>query len=143
MSDYSSIPKIFPKEYIIEHGVMYDEDIFYSDDYESGILYDRDPLLGGKPFSGILYELDRKGILRYYKFYKDGVADGEYVTFYDTGKVSSYSTMKGFGFIGKSYRWYRNGVLESIYETDQNQKYTGIIKYDENGNVSYESKHDT
>ena len=51
--------------------------------------------------------------------------------------------MKGFGFIGKSYRWYRNGVLESIYETDQNQKYTGIIKYDGNGNVSYESKHDT
>ena len=96
-------PNLLSPEHVKEHGTLYDEYIFYSEDEECGPLYDKLPALGGKPFTGLLYELDIEGNLRYYQYYKDGFGDGEYITFYDNGAVASYCIMKGFSFVGKLY----------------------------------------
>ena len=44
-------PEVLSKEYVKEHGALYDEYIFYSEDEECGPLYDKSPALGGKPFT--------------------------------------------------------------------------------------------
>jgi hypothetical protein len=36
-------PEVLSKEYVKEHGVPYDNDFFYQDDYHIGALYDRLP----------------------------------------------------------------------------------------------------
>ena len=59
-------PNLLSPEHVKEHGTLYDEYIFYSEDEECGPLYDKLPALGGKPFTGLLYELDIEGNLRYY-----------------------------------------------------------------------------
>lgn len=99
-------------------------------------MYDKSPALGGKPFTGLLYELDIEGNLRYYQYYKDGFGNGEYVTFYDNGAVASHCIMKDFSFVGKLYKWYRNGRLKCFYEKGQNRRYIRTIKFDENGNLT-------
>lgn len=129
-------PNLLSPEHMKEHGALYDEYIFYSEDEECGPLYDKSPALRGKPFTGLLYELDIEGNLRYYQYYKDGFADGEYVTFYDNGAVASHCIMKGFSFVGKLYKWYRNGRLKCFYEKGQNRGYIRTIKFDENGNIT-------
>ncbi len=79
MKDFNFKPDVLSLEYVKEHGTLYDEYIFYSKDEECEPLYDKSPALGGKPFTGLLYELDMKGNPRYYKYYKEGFGDGEYV----------------------------------------------------------------
>lgn len=130
-------PNILSPEYIKEHGVLYDEDVFYSEDYEWEALYDKAPELGGKPFTGLLYELDMNGIIRYYQYYKDGFGDGEYVEFYDNGAVASYCIMKEFAFVDKLYQWHKNGVLKSFNEIDKKRRYIKTIHFDEDGNMIF------
>ena len=136
MKDFNFKPDVLSLEYVKEHGTLYDEYIFYSEDEECEPLYDKSPALGGKPFTGLLYELDIEGNLRYYQYYKDGFGDGEYVTFYDNGAVASHCIMEGFSFVGKLHKWYRNGRLKCFYEKGKNRRYIRTIKFDENGNVT-------
>lgn len=136
MKDFNFKPDVLSLEYVKEHGTLYDEYIFYSEDEECEPSYDKSPALGGKPFTGLLYELDIEGNLRYYQYYKDGFGDGEYVTFYDNGAVASHCIMKDFSFVGKLYKWYRNGRLKCFYEKGKNRRYIRTIKFDENGNVT-------
>ena len=65
MPDLDFKPDVLSVEYVKEHGVLYNEYIFYSENEECDQLYDKDPSLGGKPFTGLLYELDCNGVLRY------------------------------------------------------------------------------
>lgn len=123
MKDFNFKPDVLSLEYVKEHGTLYDEYIFYSEDEECEPLYDKSPALGGKPFTGLLYELDMKGNPRYYKYYKEGFGDGEYVSFYNTGAIASYCIMKGSAFVGKLYEWLRNGKLKSFKEVDDKRRH--------------------
>lgn len=123
MKDFNFKPDVLSLEYVKEHGTLYDEYIFYSEDEECEPLYDKLPALGGKPFTGLLYELDMKGNPRYYKYYKEGFGDGEYVSFYNTGAIASYCIMKGSAFVGKLYEWHRNGKLKSFKEVDDKRRH--------------------
>lgn len=120
MKDFNFKPDVLSLEYVKEHGTLYDEYIFYSEDEECEPLYDKSPALGGKPFTGLLYELDMKGNPRYYK---EGFGDGEYVSFYNTGAIASYCIMKGSAFVGKLYEWHRNGKLKSFKEVDDKRRH--------------------
>lgn len=128
-------PKVLSKEYVKEHGVPYDDDVFYQDDYHIGALYDRLPELGGTPFTGLLYELYNDKLI-YYQFFTDGYGDGEFVRFYETGNVASYCIMKKDSFLSTSYCWYKNGKLKSFSEVDEKRNYINSIKYDEDGSVT-------
>lgn len=129
-------PKILSKEYVEEYGVLYDEDVFYQDDYQIEALYDKAPELGGKPFTGLLYEL-YNGKLIYYQYYKDGYGDGECVRFYENGDIASYCTMQKFSHRSKSYCWYKDGKLKSFSEVDEKRRYINSIRYDEEGNIAF------
>lgn len=120
MKDFNFKPDVLSLEYVKEHGTLYDEYIFYSEDEECETLYDKSPALGGKPFTGLLYELDMEGNPRYYK---EGFGDGEYVSFYNTGAIASYCIMKGSAFVGKLYEWHRNGKLKSFKEVDDKRRH--------------------
>ncbi|MCR4766847.1 MAG: hypothetical protein K5875_02700 [Saccharofermentans sp.] len=137
MNELSFRPDVLPLKYIKEHGVLYSEDIFYCDDYESGALFDKDPKFGGKPFTGLLYELDSNGNLRYYKYYTEGFDDGEYVAFYDSGAIASYCVMKNAAFVGKLYKWHRNGKIKSFKEIDENRKHIRTVRFDDAGNIIF------
>lgn len=128
-------PDVLSKEYVKEHGVPYDDDVFYQDDYHIGALYDRLPELGGTPFTGLLYELYNDKLI-YYQFFTDGYGDGEFVRFYETGNVASYCIMKKDSFLSTSYCWYKNGKLKSFSEVDEKRNYINSIKYDEDGSVT-------
>ncbi len=136
MKDFDFKPDVLSSEYVKEHGTLYDDYVFYSENEECEALFDKKPELGGKPFTGLLYELDMDGILRWYQYYKDGFGDGEYVTFYDNGAVASYRKMEGFGFYDKAYEWHRNGRLKRFDEKDDNRRHIRIIRFDENGNIT-------
>ena len=137
MKDFDFKPDVLSSEYVKEHGTLYDDYVFYSENEECEALFDKKPELGGKPFTGLLYELDMDGILRWYQYYKDGFGDGEYVAFYDSGAVATYCIMKGFSFVDKLYKWYRNGRLESFHERGHHRRDVKTIKFDENGNITY------
>ena len=137
MKDFDFKPDVLSSEYVKEHGTLYDDYVFYSENEECEALFDKKPELGGKPFTGLLYELDMDGILRWYQYYKDGFGDGEYVAFYDNGAVATYCIMKGFSFFGKLHKWHRDGRLKSFHEKDDNDKYIRRIEFDENGNITY------
>ncbi len=128
-------PDVLSLEYVKEHGVPYDDDVFYQDDYHIGALYDRLPELGGTPFTGRLYELYNDKLI-YYQFFTDGYGDGEFVRFYETGNVASYCIMKKDSFLSTSYCWYKNGKLKSFSEVDEKRNYINSIKYDEDGSVT-------
>lgn len=137
MKDFNFKPDVLSLEYVKEHGTLYDEYIFYSEDEECEPLYDKSPALGGKPFTGLLYELDMKGNPRYYKYYKEGFGDGEYVSFYNTGAIASYCIMKGSAFVGKLYEWHRNGKLKSFKEVDDKRRHIKTVKLDNDGNIIF------
>ena len=137
MKDFDFKPDVLSSEYVKEHGTLYDDYVFYSENEECEALFDKKPELGGKPFTGLLYELDMDGILRWYQYYKDGFGDGEYVAFYDNGAVASYTVMEGFSSYGKAYKWHRNGRLKYFCEKDDNHRYIRTIRFDENGNITY------
>lgn len=136
MPDLNFKPDVLSVEYVKEHGVLYNEYIFYSENEECEPLYDKDPSLGGKPFTGLLYELDFNGVLRYYQYYENGFGNGEYVTFYDTGAVASYCVMERFEYVGKLYKWYKNGNLKCYHEKDSNRRDIKTINFDENGKIT-------
>ena len=137
MNELDFQPNLLSLEYVKENGILYDEYIFYSKNEGCEVLLDKTPGLGGKPFTGLLYELDMNGNLRYYKYYREGFADGEYVSFYDNGAVASYCIMKGFAFAGKLYEWHKNGKLKSFKEVDEKRRHIKTVKLDNDGNIIF------
>ena len=130
-------PEVLSKEYVKENGVLYDDNVFYSENEEWLALLDKTPELGGKPFTGLLYELYMNGIPRYYEYYREGFADGEYVTFYDNGAVASYCIMKGFAYVGDAYEWHRNGKLKRFDKKDGKGIKLKTVCFDTDGNITY------
>ncbi|MBE6867353.1 MAG: hypothetical protein E7494_01175 [Ruminococcus albus] len=131
-------PQLLSPEYVKQHGVRYDESIMYCEDYETTPLYDKDPASGGKLFTGLLYDFYYDSdMISWYEYYTDGYGDGEYVCFYDNGAVSSYCIMEGYGFVGKLYKWHKNGRLKSYDEKDDNDRYIKTVRLDEDGNITY------
>lgn len=126
-------PKVLSKEYLEEHGVLYNDD-FYQDDYQLEALYDKAPELGGKPFTGLLYELYNDTLI-YYQFFKDGFGDGESVRFYDTGELEYYCIEKKGSASLIVYEWFINGKLKYYREVNKKRQTVNAIRYDEEGNI--------
>lgn len=141
MNEYDFKPDILSQDYVKEHGVRYDENVFYNWDDETTPMYDKNPEQGGMLFTGLLYEqYENSGMIRWYEYYTDGYGDGAFVGFYDTGEVQSYCIMKGYAFVGRLYKWYRNGRLKEYVEKDERDRYIKTVHWDEDGNITYFSE---
>ncbi len=138
---------ILETDYILEHGTLFDEDVFsyecYSENGKSYYeqLFDKPRNKGGKPFSGLLYEIYPSGELREYHYYKDGFEYGDDVSFYKNGQISRYTCFENGTFISNSYEWYENGQLRSVYERyrKDNPSFFRKTEYDENGSKNVKS----
>ena len=141
MNELDFRPEVLSQEYVKEHGVRYDESVFYNWDGETSPLYDRDPEQGGKLFTGLIYDqYEDSDMISWYEYYTDGYGDGPYVCFYDTGELASYCIMKGYGFVGRLYKWHRNGKLKEYLERNELGRYIRVMHWDADGNITYLSE---
>ncbi|MCY6354521.1 toxin-antitoxin system YwqK family antitoxin [Clostridium sp. ZS2-4] len=104
--------KILTKEYVLNNGIDFDDDIL-EQEYLSDRILDNSKESGGKPFTGLTYETYPNGNLAYYCYYKNGFSDGDFIEFYDDGKIKSMQYMQRGRTYGFRKIWHNNGVLKS------------------------------
>lgn len=114
---------VISKEVVLLEGIEFDGEVCYSGKNGQEV-FDKPLEDGGKPVSGLLYERFKNGNLAYYSYYKNGVADGDYVKFYENGEVESYEQMNKGVILGRSTSWYENGAVKSIAECKYGFKLT-------------------
>lgn len=106
---------LISKEEILLLGTEFAGEVCYSGKNGQEV-FDKPLEEGGRPFSGLLYERNKNGNLVYYSYYRNGVAEGDFVKFYENGRVESYQRMSKGVILGKSTSWYEDGALKSIGE---------------------------
>ena len=109
--------KILSKEYVIEHGTDFDEELWFTS-YSDEVL-DNPENENGQPFTGLAYELFDNGNLMYYTNYVNGFIEGELIEFYKNGNIKSVKQLIHGQSNGTERIWYENG----------NIKFEGEYKY--------------
>ncbi|WHY71947.1 toxin-antitoxin system YwqK family antitoxin [Fictibacillus enclensis] len=102
--------EILSKEYVIKHGVDFDEELWFTS-YSDEVL-DNPEDQNGKPFTGLAYELYDNGNLIYYTNYINGFIEGELVEFYKNGNLKSVKNLIHGQSNGIEKIWYENGDLK-------------------------------
>ncbi|WP_410983074.1 toxin-antitoxin system YwqK family antitoxin [Bacillus cereus] len=108
---------IVNKEYVIEHGTDFDENLWFAS-YSDEVL-DNPEDKNGKPFTGLAYELYDNGNLMYYTNYVKGFIESELIEFYKNGNLKS---VKNF-ILGQC-----NGIERVWYESEA-LKFEGEYKF--------------
>ncbi|MBR3044946.1 MAG: hypothetical protein IKI45_10730 [Oscillospiraceae bacterium] len=127
--------KILSMEYVIEHGIDWEDDEIGFDEANFYYVCDLEGL-----FTGLLYEIYDNGNLMSYAFYKDGLKDGVEVKFYPSGKIHYYSVFCKGIITGRFYEWYENGMIKKYI--DRRRKQNRRIEADEQGNITKQGKAD-
>lgn len=126
------------KDEILREGIEFTGDVCFSGEYGDEV-YDKEMEDGGKPITGMIYEKDDIGNILYYAFYVDGVANGDYVSFYESGAIKEMYVMRQGTKWGESVVLYENGAVKCIEKC----KY-GIVlnykKFDVDGRLVKEKK---
>ena len=123
---------------VISVGTEFIGDVCYSGEYGQQV-YTKDVEEGGIPLEGILYERYSNGLLNYYSFYSNGIANGQRVRFFESGKVKSHCIMDTGTIDGEYIEWYENGNIK----LKKDCKYGLVLKmqeFDESGNLLKEKK---
>lgn len=123
---------ILSKEYVIEHGTDFDEELWFTS-YSDEVI-DKPEEENGKPFSGLAYELYDNGNLIYYVNYVNGFAEGELIEFYKNGNLKSVKNLIHGQSNGTRKNWHENGNLkfEGEYKFGRSLHYT---EWDTEGNI--------
>ncbi|HEY2495018.1 MAG TPA: hypothetical protein VGI33_19180 [Paenibacillus sp.] len=111
MNDFN----IFPIEEVLFKGIEFVDDVCFSGEAGQQV-FDKPMEDGGKPISGLLYEKYRNGNLAYYCYYENGVSDGDFVNYFESGKISSIQRMSKGAIFGRKISWFENGHIKSIAE---------------------------
>ncbi|WP_017151745.1 MULTISPECIES: toxin-antitoxin system YwqK family antitoxin [Bacillus] len=82
---------IFSKEFVIEHGTDFDEELWFAS-YSDEVL-DNPEDENGKPLTGLAYELYDNGNLIYYTKYVKGFIESELIEFYKNGNLKSVKNL--------------------------------------------------
>lgn len=126
--------RILTKDYVLKNGIDFDDDDILEQEYLSDRILDNSKEAGGKPFTGLTYETYPNGNLAYYCFYTNGFADGDFIEFYDDGKIKSMQYMQRGRIYGIEKIWYNNGVLKSEARYEYGVCLT-LKEWDEEGNL--------
>ncbi|RRJ61883.1 hypothetical protein EHV15_01985 [Paenibacillus oralis] len=108
--------KILTKEEVLLKGIEFIDDVCFSGDYEDQV-FDRPMEDGGKPITGLVYEKYNNGNLAHYCYYVNGIPEGDYATFYESGKLEGFKRMSKGAIIGKSFSWFEDGSIRVIAES--------------------------
>ena len=123
-------------EDIVKQGIEFKEEVCFSGEFGQQV-FDKPFEDGGNPITGLLFEKYNNGNLNYYSYYVDGIQNGESVTFYESGEISSYCVMDSGQVYGEIKKWYKTGLLKSL----EMCKYGVVISskhYDEKGDIIME-----
>ncbi len=104
---------ILTKEYVLNNGIDFDDDDILEQEYLSDRILDNSEEGQGKPFTGLTYEVYPNGNLIYYCYYKNGFMDGDFIKFYNDGKIKSMQCMQRGRTYGIRKIWYNSGTLKS------------------------------
>ena len=126
--------RILTKDYVLKNGIDFDDDDILEQEYLSDRILDNSKEAGGKPFTGLTYETYQNGNLAYYCFYTNGFSDGDFIEFYDDGKIKSMQYMQRGRIYGIEKIWYNNGVLKSEARYEYGVCLT-LKEWDEEGNL--------
>lgn len=107
--------KVKTREEILKEGIEFAGDVCFSGEHGEQV-YNKEMEDGGYPITGLVYEKDNKGNILYYAFYENGVKNGEYVSFYESGKTKEMCMMKAGSKWGESVVLYENGRIKHIEE---------------------------
>lgn len=116
--------KVKTKEEILKEGIEFAGNVCFSGEYGQQV-YDKEMEDGGHPITGLIYEKDNNENILYYAFYEDGVKNGDYVSFYESGEIKQMSIMKAGSKWGQSVVLYQNGRIKHIEEC----KYGIVVTY--------------
>lgn len=132
---------ILTKEYVLNNGIDFDDDILEQEYLSDRILYNSKES-GIKPFTGLIYEIYPNGNLAYYCYYKNGFSDGDFIEFYNDGKIKSTQHMQRGRILGVEKIWYGNGMLKSESRYEYGVCLT-FKEWDENGKLINEKSEPT
>nr|WP_320985926.1 hypothetical protein [Enterocloster clostridioformis] len=118
--------KVKTREEILKDGIEFAGDVCFSGENGQQV-YNKEMEDGGQPITGLIYEKDNNGNILYYAYYEDGVKNGDYVSFYESGKIKEMSIMKAGSKWGESVVLYENERIKCMEEC----KYGIILKYKE------------
>lgn len=88
--------RIMVKKDVLEKGLLFDGDIIcYGGEYGQQVCQ---ILNNGteEPVTGLIYELYSNSNINYYCYYIDGISSGQYVSFYENGKLKSVTSISEF-----------------------------------------------
>lgn len=103
------------KAEILKEGIEFSGDVCFSGEYGQQV-YDKEMEDGGHPITGVVYEKDKAGNILYYAFYDNGVQNGDYVSFYESGEIKEMYVMRNGAKWGESVLLYENGEPKHIEE---------------------------
>lgn len=103
------------KAEILKEGIEFSGDVCFSGEYGQQV-YDKEMEDGGHPITGVVYERDKAGNILYYAFYDNGVQNGDYVSFYESGEIKEMYVMRNGAKWGESVLLYENGEPKHIEE---------------------------
>ncbi|PKQ89417.1 hypothetical protein CXK86_20435 [Paenibacillus sp. BGI2013] len=107
---------ILSKEEVLLNGLEFTGDVCFDGEYGDQV-FDRSIEVGGNPITGLVYEKYSNGNLALYCYCLDGVPDGDYVTYYEDGKIEGFKRMHKGKIAGKSISWFMNGEIRSTSES--------------------------
>lgn len=105
--------KILSAHEVIEKGIEFDGDVVCFSGMYGQHVYNRPMELGGEPVTGLVYEKYKNGCLAYYCYYENGISNGEYVEFYESGKIKKFREMLKGTIHGECMEWYVDGSVKS------------------------------
>ena len=104
--------EIISKTDVLNNGVLFDGDLVDYESITACLLCDSSS--GNQiPITGLVYELYSNGNLDYYCNYENGLKNGDYVMFFEDGKIKSFVTMYQGVSHGTEIHWHRNGNMKS------------------------------
>jgi len=107
---------ILSKEEVLLNGLEFTGDVCFDGEYGDQV-FDRSIEDSGNPVTGLVYERYNNGNLAHYCYYVDGVPEGDYVTYYEDGKIEGFKRMRKGTIVGKSISWFKNGEIRSTSES--------------------------
>ncbi|WP_026908821.1 toxin-antitoxin system YwqK family antitoxin [Paucisalibacillus globulus] len=132
---------ILTKDYLVKNGMEFKGELEYGGPYDLGIV-EYTESGEEKLFTGIAFDLYENGNIESYFYVKDGVKQGQNISFYPNGNIKRIGKMKKGAADGKQIEFYENQSKKYESECIAGREMT-YIKYDEIGNILEEKKEPT
>lgn len=100
--------------------------------YDDVEFHDQQALVNAQPFTGIIFWLHPDGTLAGERAYRDGLPEGEQLSWYANGQLRSRAVAVWNRGSSEASEWYENGQPKS-FRRDVNGQWVELKKWDDEG----------